>query len=1109
MKNSRHEECHPQGTVSGRMLWKVGIALLTLAAFSSGGRPAAGGHAPRPATARHVEIDLLPEDSENIVDPLHGDRVPLAILGSATLDVHRLDPESMRLDGMPPTKSETGSLAEYRDVDADGRIDLVMHFPEGPLRPARGAARAHLAGSLVDGQRIQGSDSIRSLQDLRMSSPRGGGRTKAAEKLPPIPVEIDVLPGEAMNEIDPRLRSIPVAILSRPDLDAASIDPASVTLAGAPVTRPPRGRWSELRDVNGDAREDLLIHVAAKALRLSGGEQDVVLDALTQEGRRVRGRDRVSPAAGTLLRFESLQPLSASGPAVDSANSSGITILDNAPASPFPSTITVSAPIIDSFVGKIRVTLKGLTHTYPADLDIMLVGPEGQSVLLMSDAAGGFPVSGVDLTFDDDAAEFLSQVTPPASGTYRPTNYDDALPDTFPAPAPKPSSSPGLAAFNSTRANGTWSLYVLDDAGQDVGVIAEGWSLEILMMHGVCFSTDQIIADNQPYFYYPNVGYASNLSGVVSKVGFRMFFSEASPDDLDILVESPSGEKVVVLSDAGGNSPVANLTLRLDDDVTERVPDGTMTTGNYQPFNWPDGLPDNFPAPAPPGPYATSFSAFRGTRANGEWRIYMVDDAPTAGNMGGLLTGLCLGLVVQHPSANSSLGPLTIPQGAPAVTAGPADPYPSEIRVAGMDGVIGDLTVEIQDLSHTYASDLDLLLVGPSGQSAVLMSDAGGNAIVTNIDLIFDQHAPVAIPDSPAGFGSGTYRPANYFENETYPVPAPGGLHGSTLAAFDGTDPNGIWRLYVMDDAGGDVGSIVSWKLNISTVIPPAVACNTAPITIPNGAPGITDGVASPYPSTLSLSGLDFPAGRVKLTLSGFSHTFPGDVDVMLVSPQGRSLLAMSDAGAGFPVSGLTLELGDNAVAPPPEASPLASGAFLPVNYDGTFSDALPAPAPPVSSAATFMDAFGGGDPNGVWSLFIQDDAGADWGEISGGWCLEVAPLFVPTRVALGIWELRWSNDSTLALGMNDFDFNVARYTLYRGTGSQLPALLNPTVDSCLRSTQVDESFENLTEVPPVGSLYWYVARGANAGGGEGSAGFARTSLGAESRVLDSSGVCP
>ncbi|MCV5090723.1 hypothetical protein OFC13_29275, partial [Escherichia coli] len=55
----------------------------------------------------------------------------------------------------------------------------------------------------------------------------------------------------------------------------------------------------------------------------------------------------------------------------------------------------------------------------------------------MSDVVGGRDFTGQTYTFSDSAASLLpSDGSPPASGTYRPTNYGSM--DNFPAPAPAP-----------------------------------------------------------------------------------------------------------------------------------------------------------------------------------------------------------------------------------------------------------------------------------------------------------------------------------------------------------------------------------------------------------------------------------------------------------------------------------------------------------------------------------------------------------------------------------------------------------------------------------------------------------------------------------------------
>ena len=68
------------------------------------------------------------------------------------------------------------------------------------------------------------------------------------------------------------------------------------------------------------------------------------------------------------------------------------------------------------------MTLKGIAHTWPDDIDVALVGPNGECTLLLSDIGGDVPVTAVEVTLDDTAASALPDVTQLLSGIYRPTN---------------------------------------------------------------------------------------------------------------------------------------------------------------------------------------------------------------------------------------------------------------------------------------------------------------------------------------------------------------------------------------------------------------------------------------------------------------------------------------------------------------------------------------------------------------------------------------------------------------------------------------------------------------------------------------------------------------
>jgi hypothetical protein len=110
------------------------------------------------------------------------------------------------------------------------------------------------------------------------------------------------------------------------------------------------------------------------------------------------------------------------------------------------------------------------------DLDVLLVGPGGQNVMLLSDVGGQDAVSGRNLTFADGQPAVSTTSLP--SGSYSPTDDDDVADTPFPAPAPAPTGATTMATFNANSANGTWSLYVNDDATGDSGSIG-AWCLTI------------------------------------------------------------------------------------------------------------------------------------------------------------------------------------------------------------------------------------------------------------------------------------------------------------------------------------------------------------------------------------------------------------------------------------------------------------------------------------------------------------------------------------------------------------------------------------------------------------------------------------------------------
>lgn len=144
-------------------------------------------------------------------------------------------------------------------------------------------------------------------------------------------------------------------------------------------------------------------------------------------------------------------------------------------------------------------------------------------------------------------------------------------------------------------------------------------------------------------------------------------------------------------------------------------------------------------------------------------------------------------------------------------------PYPSTIRVERLPGTIEDVTVTLNNISHTNPDDLDVLLEAPNGDAILLMSDAGGTANVTTPNVTFDDTAADTVEDE-GPLEDGEYRPSDFAPADDVFGAAPG-VNGTAFEEFDGANPNGVWKLYVKDDQSNDLtGSIAGgWTLRVTT----------------------------------------------------------------------------------------------------------------------------------------------------------------------------------------------------------------------------------------------------------------------------------------------------
>lgn len=107
-------------------------------------------------------------------------------------------------------------------------------------------------------------------------------------------LDIDVKPGDDLNYINVKSRGkTPIAILSTASFDAGTVDPITITVAGASVSLRRNGTTaSSLEDVNGDGLVDLVVHVDTQDLQLIDPNQ-VFLECYTFSGEYLWGTDKI------------------------------------------------------------------------------------------------------------------------------------------------------------------------------------------------------------------------------------------------------------------------------------------------------------------------------------------------------------------------------------------------------------------------------------------------------------------------------------------------------------------------------------------------------------------------------------------------------------------------------------------------------------------------------------------------------------------------------------------------------------------------------------------------------------------------------------------------
>ncbi len=240
------------------------------------------------------------------------------------------------------------------------------------------------------------------------------------------------------------------------------------------------------------------------------------------------------------------------------------------------------------------------------------------------------------------------------------------------------------------------------------------------------------------------------------------------------------------------------------------------------------------------------------------------------------------------------------------------------------------------------------------------------------------------------------------------------------------TDAQGVGTI-TNDDAACPSGN---------TVTTGTTFCNEGGITIND------NGVATPYPSCISVSGLTGTIQKVTITLKKLTHTAPDDIDLLLYSPTGQKFVFMSDAGGTNAVTNLDLILDSSAASALPDNTTLVSGTFRPADFEVS-ADVFPAPAPAgpyISASSTNLGIlFNNTNPNGTWFLYAVDDAATNTGSI-GGWCLNFTMSCAPPNISAPTVTQPTCAVPTGTIVVNAAGTGTLEYSINNGTDWQTNA---------------------------------------------------------------------
>lgn len=268
----------------------------------------------------------------------------------------------------------------------------------------------------------------------------------------------------------------------------------------------------------------------------------------------------------------------------------------------------------------------------------------------------------------------------------------------------------------------------------------------------------------------------------------------------------------------------------------------------------------------------------------------------------------------------------------------------TSINVSGKTGVLRDVDVKTF-IDHDFNRDVSIRLThGAKTVQLVKASTANRNGNDAFNGIVWDDSATKTVSEATK---PGPNAPLDGAGPVASLVPE------GALGAFIGDDPNGVWTLTVTDTDPTIAGSLNGWSLDLATsAAPNAVtqAFNGPSLNVPDH----TTAGALTYTRQLTVSGAQPYLTDLNLKTDIEHHIFPGELRVWLTSPKGTKVMISNGRGGGSLVS-LSTTWDDSATDLITQATWTAQQRRASMVPEGALA------------------AFVGEDPNGTWTLTMED----------------------------------------------------------------------------------------------------------------------------------------